>query len=281
MIGILQGAATQAGADRRHEDALVVEGVDHGVPAPVACSDDAALVHANILVRHDVGMQKPRSQLGDLVVADAGRVRGYEKNREPDRRFHRILAGARDNEYVVRDVDPGRIDLGSVDDEIVPVFTRHSLGGAQDVGSAIGLRHRQREVAFAARELWKELLALRIRSVALQRHGAETDVQSVSQRDGRTVPGQLLQHDHLFHRAATGAAVFLGNCRAHQADCGHLVEQLRRELLLLVPLGDLVFRHLLLHEAPHYLLQGTLVIAESKVHKNPIELLVLKNCTTK
>ena len=118
-------------------------------------------------------------------------------------------------------------------------------------------------------------------AVTLERHGAKTDIQSVSQGDGGTVARQLLQHDHFFHHAAAGAAILFRDRRAHQTDVGHLGQQVARELFIPVPLGHLLFGHFLFHETPHGILQRPLLFVESKVHKNPVEWLVLKNCTTK
>src|SRR4029079_2542917 len=96
--------------------------------------------------------------------------------------------------------------------------------------------------------------------------GAEAVVRGDREGDGRIDARELFDADAVVDRRHAGAAVFLGELNPHQAQRGHLRNQLCGKMLGVVPLAD-VRLDLSLGELANGLTEELLFVGETEVHE--------------
>ena len=128
------------------------------------------------------------------------------------------------------------------------------LVGAQphrdDIGAGAGLAHRQRADMLARDQLRQVFALLRLAAVAADLVDAEVGVRAVGEADRGRGAADLLHRDAMREIAHAGAAVFLLDRDAVQAERAHLGPQLDRETVGPVDLGG-ERRDLVLGEIAH------------------------------
>ncbi len=118
-----------------------------------------------------------------------------------------------------------------------------------DVGAGAGFRHRQRADVLAGNQLGQVFLALRVVAVAADLVDAEVGVRAVGQADRGRGAGDFLHRHAMGEIAHAGAAPFLLDGDAEQAERAELRPQIAREGVGAVDLvgarRDLVLREVL------------------------------------
>ena len=112
-----------------------------------------------------------------------------------------------DVDDVVFGAGGGRPDLLAADDVFIAGAPRLRAHGA-DVGSGIGLRHRNRHADFAGNQLRQPMALLLLRSLAGDVEGAKHAAAECHRHVG-AVAADLLGHDRKVDDVAAGAAIFL------------------------------------------------------------------------
>lgn len=182
--------------------------------------------------------------------------------------FPPVLALARGGQQgdALADVGAGVGDehLGAVDHPT----TVPALGGGGDAGgvrAGAGLGETEGSDGLAPGQWGQPALLLLLRAVGQQRQGGDGRVRVPGGGDRLVGGAQFLHHGHVGHGVGARAAVLLGHQHAHQAEFTELGEDMRRELLVLRPLGR-VRADLLGRELADHVLQVPRLLRQVEIH---------------
>ena len=150
------------------------------------------------------------------------------------------FTGERGDRHAPGDVGAGVRDehLGAVHDPGAVALARRRAGRA-GIRPRVGLGEPERREALAARERRDPLPLLLLGAEEEDRHRPERGVRRERDRDRRIDARELLDRDRVRQRVAACASELLGERDPHQAEVGHLRDELVREPRLAVDLlGD-------------------------------------------
>ena len=133
-----------------------------------------------------------------------------------------------------------------------------------DVGAGAGLAHGERADMAAVDELRQVFALLRLAAVAADLIDAEIAMRAVGEADRGRGAADLLHRDDMREIAHAGAAEFLFDGDAEQAERAHFRPEIAREFVLVVDLGG-ARRDLALGEAAHRVAQHVDLVAEIEI----------------
>ena len=174
----------------------------------------------------------------------------------------RVGIGLREDERVVGDAGVGDPVLLAVEDVGVALAAgvREHPG---DVRAGGGLGEPEAGELVAARLRGEVALLLLLVGVAEKRQRVEADVDRDERPEGRLAALDLLADERLGNEVEPGAAVFLRDDDAEQAELGHARDRLHVEVVVDVVL-DRVRKHALVHELADGRLHLSLLGVSSK-----------------
>ena len=234
--------------------ALVVEPAHEHVDALALLGEHVFLRHRAVLEHELAGVRAAHAELVELLRGRESLHALFDQERGD---------AARPGAQVGLGVDDERVGVGAVGDP--------HLGAVENV-AALGARSARRRIETTSEpdpgsliasaptcspetRLGKIFPLLRLAAVAPDLVDAEVGVRAVRQADRRRGAADLLHRDDVRQVTHRGAAVFLLDGDAEQADVAHLAPQVRREDVVAVDLRrarrDLAVGELLHRRAQH------------------------------
>ena len=127
--------------------------------------------------------------------------------------------------------DPHLVTVGDIAVALLFCATSH---GAHNIRTSTRLRHGKGTHVFAAHQRGQVALALCRGAVAMDLVDAQVGMGAVGEPDRRRRPRDLLHGDHVGEIAHRGAAVFLGDGDAEDAERPHLAPEVGGKFVGLV-----------------------------------------------